>query len=125
MSLSHLSFPLHVAEDIHMSISTIMIVVKTGTLTMGNRRGNRRRCQWHRSSKTSSRRTGNQDRRRLQEASNMNMSLLIMNHIKSIHQEDTCLTSKQLGTKRLKLITKSSQEVISAMKLKSSLLILA
>jgi hypothetical protein len=53
------------------------------------------------------------------------MNLLIMNLSKSIYQWNTWVTSKQLSTERLKLITKPSQEVICAMKLKSSLLILA
>jgi hypothetical protein len=48
-----------------------------------------------------------------------------MNLSKSIHQGNTRVTSKQLSAKRLKLITKPSQEVIRATKLKSSLLILA
>jgi hypothetical protein len=53
------------------------------------------------------------------------MSLLITNLNKSIHQWNTQATSKQLSTERLKLITKPSQEVIHATKLKSGLLILA
>jgi hypothetical protein len=53
----------------------------------------------------------------------MKMNLLIMNLSKSIHQGDIGATSKQLGTKRLKLITKLSQKVIGPMKLKCSCLI--
>jgi hypothetical protein len=66
---------------------------------------------------------GNQDRRRLQQASILKTSILVMNISKSIHQEDTRVTSKQLSTERLKLITKSSQEVIGASKLMGNLLI--
>jgi hypothetical protein len=44
---------------------------------------------------------------------------------KSIYQGDTRVMSKQLSTKRLKLISKPSQEVTRASKLKGSLLILA
>jgi kynureninase len=51
------------------------------------------------------------------------MSFLIMNLSKSIHQGNTGVASKQLSAKRLKLISKLSQEVIHAMKLKSGLLI--
>jgi hypothetical protein len=53
----------------------------------------------------------------------MKMNLLIMNLSKSIYQGDIGATSKQLGTKRLKLITKLSQKVIGLMKLKCSCLI--
>jgi hypothetical protein len=53
----------------------------------------------------------------------MKMNLLIMNLSESIHQGDIGTTSKQLGTKRLKLITKPSQKVIGLMKLKYSCLI--
>jgi hypothetical protein len=73
----------------------------------------------------SSRRARSQDRRRLEEASNTKMNLFIMNLYKSIHQGDTEVMSKQLIMKRLKLIMKQSQEFISVMKLKSSLVILA
>jgi hypothetical protein len=73
----------------------------------------------------SSRRARSQDRRRLEEASNTKMNLFIMNLNKSIHQGDTEVMSKQLIMKRLKLIMKQSQEFISVMKLKSSLVILA
>jgi hypothetical protein len=66
-----------------------------------------------------------QYRRNPQEASILKMSLLIMNLSKSIHQWNTRVTSKQLSAERLKLIMKLSQEVIHAMKHKSSLLILA
>jgi hypothetical protein len=51
------------------------------------------------------------------------MNLLITNLTESIHQGDIGVTSKQLGTKRLKLITKPSQKVIGSMKLKCSCLI--
>jgi hypothetical protein len=53
----------------------------------------------------------------------MKMNLLITNLNESIHQGDIGATSKQLGTKILKLITKPSQKVISLMKLKCSCLI--
>jgi N-acetylmuramic acid 6-phosphate (MurNAc-6-P) etherase len=53
----------------------------------------------------------------------MKINLLIMNLSESIHQGDIGTTSKQLGTKRLKLITKPSQKVIGPMKLKYSCLI--
>jgi hypothetical protein len=43
-----------------------------------------------------------------------------MNLSKSIHQGDIGVTSKQLGMKRLKHITKSSQKVMGSMKLKCS-----
>jgi hypothetical protein len=99
--------------------------MKTITLSTSNRKGNQRRGQWDRSSRMSNRRGSSQDRTRLQEASIMKMNLLIMNLSKSIHQEDTWVTSKQVGTERLKLITKSSEEVISPMKFRSSILILA
>jgi hypothetical protein len=55
----------------------------------------------------------------------MKMNLLIMNLSESIHQGDIGAMSKQLGTKRLKLITKPSQKVIGSMKLKCSCLIFA
>jgi hypothetical protein len=50
-------------------------------------------------------------------------SLFITNLSKSIHQGDIGVTSKQSGTKRLKLITKPSQKVVGPMKLKCSCLI--
>jgi hypothetical protein len=53
------------------------------------------------------------------------MNLLITNLSESIHQENIRAMSKQLGTKRLKLITKPSQKVIGPMKLKYSCLISA
>jgi hypothetical protein len=53
------------------------------------------------------------------------MNLLIMNLIKSIHQGDIGATSKQLCTKRLKLIMKPSQKVVGLMNLKCSCLISA
>jgi hypothetical protein len=43
----------------------------------------------------------------------------------SIHQVDIGATSKQLGTKRFKFITKPSQKVVGPMKLKYSCLISA
>jgi hypothetical protein len=46
-----------------------------------------------------------------------------MNLNKSAYQGDIGATSKQLGMKRLKLITKSGQKVISPMKRKCSRLI--
>jgi hypothetical protein len=55
----------------------------------------------------------------------MKPNVLIMNLSDSIHQGDIGATSKQLGTKRLKLITKLSQKVIDPMKLKCSCLISA
>jgi hypothetical protein len=51
------------------------------------------------------------------------MNLLITNLSESIHQGDIGATSKQLGTKRLKLITKPSQKVIGPTNLKCSRLI--
>jgi hypothetical protein len=113
--MSLLSFLLPVAKRLHMSILTTVITMKTSTLTMSNRWSNRRRGQWHRSSTMSNRKTCSQDRRNMQEIDIPKMSLLIMNLIKS----------KQLSTKRFKLITKPSQEVIGASKLKGNLLILA
>jgi hypothetical protein len=124
-SLSLLSFPLPIEKGLHMSIPTTVITMKTITLSTSNRKGKQRRGQWDRSSRMSNRRGSSQDRRRLQEASIMKMNLLIMNLSKSIHQEDTWVTSKQVDTERLKLITKSSEEVISPMKFRSSILILA
>jgi hypothetical protein len=55
----------------------------------------------------------------------MKTNLLIMNLNESIHQGEIGATSKQLGTKRLKLITKSSREVVGPTKLKCSCLISA
>jgi hypothetical protein len=52
------------------------------------------------------------------------MSLLITNLSKSIHQWNTKVMSMQPSAERLKLITKPSQDVIHAMNLNSSLLIL-
>jgi hypothetical protein len=69
-----------------MSISTTIIIVKTSILTKSSKRGNWR-CQWHGSSRTSSRIASNQDRRRLQKANNMKMSLLIANIRKSTIKE--------------------------------------
>jgi hypothetical protein len=51
------------------------------------------------------------------------MDLLIMNLSESVHQGDIGATSKQLGTKRLKLIIKPSQKVIGLTKLKYTHLI--
>jgi hypothetical protein len=53
----------------------------------------------------------------------MKMNLLIMNPSESIHQGDIGTTSKQVGMKRLELITKPSQKVIGSTKLKCSYLI--
>jgi hypothetical protein len=47
-----------------------------------------------------------------------------MNLSETVHQGDIGATSKQLGTKRLKLITKLSQKVVGPTKLKCSHLIL-
>jgi hypothetical protein len=124
-SLRLLSFPLPIEKGLHMSIPTTVITMKTITLSTSNRKGKQRRGQWDRSSRMSNQRGSSQDRRRLQEANIMKMNLLIMNLSKSIHQEDTWVMSKQVGTERLKLITKSSEEVISPMKFRSSILILA
>jgi hypothetical protein len=55
----------------------------------------------------------------------MKTNLLITNLSESVHQGDIGVTSKQLGTKRLKLITKPSQKVVGPMKLKCSCLISA
>jgi hypothetical protein len=55
----------------------------------------------------------------------MKTSLLITNLSKSVYQGDIEATSKQLGTKRLKLIMKSSHKVVSPMKLKCSHMISA
>jgi hypothetical protein len=129
-SLSLLSFLLPVAEYLYMSIATTMIIVKTTTLTTSSRRNNWRWGKWHRSSRTSrrgitSRRVSSQDSGRLQKTSIMKTNLLIMNLSESIHQGDIRTMSKQLGTKRLKLITKLSQKVVGPMKLKCSCLISA
>jgi hypothetical protein len=51
------------------------------------------------------------------------MKLLITNLSESIHQGDIGAMSKQLGTKRFKLIMKPSQKVIGPMKFKCSCLI--
>jgi hypothetical protein len=51
------------------------------------------------------------------------MNILITNLNESIHQGDIGETSKQPGTKRLKLITKPSQKVVGPTKLKCSCLI--
>jgi hypothetical protein len=53
------------------------------------------------------------------------MNLLITNLSESVHQGDIRVTSKQLGTKSLKLIMKPSQKVVGPMKLKCSSLISA
>jgi hypothetical protein len=53
----------------------------------------------------------------------MKTNLLITNLSESIHQEDIRATSKQLGTKRLKLITKPSQKVVGLTKPKCTCLI--
>jgi hypothetical protein len=53
------------------------------------------------------------------------MSLLITNLIKSIHQGDTGVMSKQVSTEKLKLIMTPSEEAISPMKLRSRIMILA
>jgi hypothetical protein len=55
----------------------------------------------------------------------MKTNLLITNLSESVHQGDIGVTSKQLGTKRLKLITKPSQKVVGPIKLKCSCLISA
>jgi hypothetical protein len=55
----------------------------------------------------------------------MKINLLITNLSESIHQGDIGATSKQLGTKRLKLITKPSHKVVGLTKLKCSCLISA
>jgi hypothetical protein len=72
-----------------------------------------------------SRRASSQDSSRLQETSITKTNLLITNLSESIHQGDKRTTSKQLGTKRLKLITKPSQKVVGSTKLKCSCLISA
>jgi hypothetical protein len=51
------------------------------------------------------------------------MNLLITNLSEGIHQGDIGTTSKQLGTKRLKLITKPSQKVVGPTNLKCNYLI--
>jgi hypothetical protein len=55
----------------------------------------------------------------------MKTNLLITNLSESIHQGDIGATSKQLGMKRLKLITNPSQKVVGPTKLKCSCLISA
>jgi hypothetical protein len=122
-------FLLPIVECLHMFITTTMITVKTNTLTMSNRRNNRMCGKWHRSSKTSrqrmtSRRASNQDSSKPQKINIMKMNLLIMNLSESVHQGGIGVTSKQLGMKRLKFITKPSQKVIGLMKLKCGRLIL-
>jgi hypothetical protein len=51
------------------------------------------------------------------------MNLLFTNLSESVHQGDIGATSKQLGTKRFKLIMKLSQKVVGPTKLKCSRLI--
>jgi hypothetical protein len=70
-----------------------------------------------------SRRASNQDSSRLQKIGIMKMNLLITNLCENVYQGDIGAMSKQLVTKRLKLITKPSQKVIGLMKLKCSCLI--
>jgi adenine-specific DNA methylase len=113
-----------------MSITTTVITVKTNTLTTSSRRNNRRWGKWHGSSRTSRRRTNsrkasNQDSSRLQKTSITKTNLLITNRSESVHQGDIGATSKQLDTKRLKLITKPSQKVVGPTKLKYNHLISA
>jgi hypothetical protein len=74
---------------------------------------------------TTNRRASSQDSGRLQKTSITKTNLLITNLSESIHQKDIRVTSKQLGTKRLKLITKPSQKVVGPTKLKCSCLISA
>jgi hypothetical protein len=75
--------------------------------------------------RTISRRASSQDSSRLQKTSITKTNLLITNLSKSVHQGDIGATSKQLGTKRLNLITKRSQKVVGLTKLKCSRLIFA
>jgi hypothetical protein len=117
-----------VAERLHMAIMTTVSTMKTTTLTMSSRRNNWRWGRWHRSSRSSRRRTtsqraSSQDSSRLQKIDITKRNLLIMNLSESIHQGDIGATSKQLGTKRLKLIMKPSQKVVRPTKLKCSYLI--
>jgi hypothetical protein len=72
-----------------------------------------------------SRRASSQDSSRLQKTGITKTNLLITNLSESIHQGDIGATSKQLGTKRLKLITKLSQKVVGPTKPKCSCLISA
>jgi hypothetical protein len=72
------------------------------------------------SRRTTSWRASSQDSSRLQKT-----GITKTNLNESIQQGDIGATSKQLGTKRLKLITKPSQKVIGPMKLKCSFLISA
>jgi hypothetical protein len=71
------------------------------------------------------RRASNQDSSRLQNTSITKTKLLNTNLNESVHQGDIGVTSKQLGTKKLKLITKPSQKVVGPMKLKCNYLISA
>jgi hypothetical protein len=70
-----------------------------------------------------SRRVSSQDSSKLRKSSVTKMNLLITNLSESVHQGDIGVTSKQVGMKRLKLITKASQKVVGPMKLKCSRLI--
>jgi hypothetical protein len=93
-----------------------------------NGRNNRRWDKWHWSSRssrrrTTSRRASSQDNSRLQKTDITKTNLLTTNLSESIHQGDIGATSKLLGTKRLKLITKPSQKVVGPAKLKCSCLI--
>jgi hypothetical protein len=129
-SLSFLAFLLPVAERLHMSIATTVSRMKTTTLTTSSRRHNRRWGKWHWNSRTSRRRTtsrraSSQDSSRLQKIGITKTNLLITKVNESIHQGDIGAMSKQLGMKRLKLITKSSQKVVGPTKLKCSCLISA
>jgi hypothetical protein len=72
-----------------------------------------------------SRRASSQDSSRLQKTGITKTNLLITYLSESIDQGDIGATSKQLGTKRLKLITKLSQKVIGPTKLKCNCLISA
>jgi hypothetical protein len=94
VSLSHLSFPLLVEEDLHMSILTIMITMKTINLTMWCRKNIWRRGKWHKSSRTGNQIVGSQDRRGPQDTSIPKMSLLIMNLSKNIYQGNTRVVNK-------------------------------
>jgi hypothetical protein len=71
------------------------------------------------------RRASSQDSSRLQKTSITKTNLLIMNLSEGVHQGDIGEMSKQLDTKRLKLIMKLSQKVVGLMKLKCSYLISA
>jgi hypothetical protein len=74
---------------------------------------------------TTSRRASSQDSGRLQKTNITKTILLITNLSKSIHQGDIRATTKQLSTKRFKLITRPSQKVVGPTKLKCSCLISA